>query len=161
MSQVKDFDVTTVDTSSCPNAWKTEGEALFNLGLQRRVRRRCLLVRSLPHQGLVVRAEAEGRRRRVRTAAHERDQPVPRRGARRRKTRPTSCASAPSRASSTGRTARGRGRMPGFCVTPEEKADRGDLGRGRCQPEAGRHAGAGRDDDRRTTSARSWCTSGA
>ena len=82
LSKVKDFDVTTVDTSSCPNAWKTEGEALFNLGLQRRVRRWLLLVRSLPYEGLVLRAEAEGRQRSVRTAAHERDQPVPRRGAR-------------------------------------------------------------------------------
>ena len=31
-SEVEDFDPTTVDTSTCPNAWKTEGEALFNLG---------------------------------------------------------------------------------------------------------------------------------
>jgi len=29
---LKNFDDTTVDTSSCPNQWKSEGEALFNMG---------------------------------------------------------------------------------------------------------------------------------
>ena len=126
-----------------PERLEDRGRGPVQPRLQRRLRRRRLLLRSLPHQGLVVRT------RRQTDGGGAFGPPLTRRDVDQfpgailgvTRPRPTSCASAPSRASSTDRNGQGTGRMPGFCSSPpEEKADPLASGEvGVITPNAGRH----------------------
>ena len=112
-----------------------EGEALFNLGLRRRLRRRRLLLRPLPHQGLVLRARRRSTANGALGPAAARDVTAPSSpGASLGPRQPDSTSSATAREHGMlyGQHGQGTGRMPGFCVTPERRrtipATTGEVG---------------------------------
>ena len=128
LSKVKDFDVTTVDTSSCPNAWKTEGEALFNLGYNDGFAGGSYSCGRCHTKGWsYAQKEKDGNGAFGPPLTNETNQfPGAVLGP---QTRPSSCASAPSRASSTGRTVRGRVACRASVSPPRRKPIRRPQGR--------------------------------
>ena len=116
----------TSTPTSCPPSTQ-RGRSPVQHGLRRRLRRRRVLVRPLPHQGVVLRREG-GRRAAPSALRSPTCAAVPRQLAR-LASRSTSSASAPTRAR-YGQNGQGTGRMPGFCITPEAKLnpENGEVG---------------------------------
>jgi len=128
--KVKDFDVTTVDTSSCPNAWKTEGEALFNLGYNDGFAGGAYACGRCHTKGWsYAQKKKDGSGAMGPPLVNVNNQfPGEILGL---KTQTEFVCLGSENGKLYGSQGQGSGRMPGFCVTPEEKADQlasGEVG---------------------------------
>jgi mono/diheme cytochrome c family protein len=129
-SKVADFDITTVNTSSCPNAWKTEGEALFNLGYNDGFAGGAYSCGRCHTKGWSYgKKQADGRGAFGPPLTNETNQfPGAVLGV---KTQTEFVCTGSEQGKLYGSNGQGSGRMPGYCVTPEEKADQlasGEVG---------------------------------
>jgi mono/diheme cytochrome c family protein len=128
--QLESFDATTVDTKSCPRQWKSEGEALFNLGYYDGFAGGAYSCGRCHTQGWSYgQKQKDGNGAYGPALTSVKDQfPGASLGLRQQ----TDFVCVGSEIGKVyGVHGQGTGRMPGFCVTPQEKGDNpvtGDVG---------------------------------
>ncbi|MCU1351699.1 MAG: hypothetical protein JWM05_908 [Acidimicrobiales bacterium] len=121
-AKAKTFDATTVDTKSCPRQWKSEGDALFNLGYNSGFAGGAYSCGRCHTQGWSYQQkEQDGNGAYGPSLLTVKDQfPGASLGARQQ----TDFVCVGSEQGKLyGRHGQGTGRMPGLCVTPQEKGD--------------------------------------